>query len=170
MNSSNLKRSTILLLVFIFTTLLMGCYSFSQTSLPTHLHSITIYPAQNRTTQSIMGDRLTQGIQELFRKEAPNLRQINQGAHAEFYTTLVSYYNSPMDFNASGKVSLYQVRIQVDIQFLDRIKGYPIYEKKGLTSVGVYDIQKGESEELHGQKRALEELQTLIISNALSGW
>jgi hypothetical protein len=148
----------------------VGCYSFSQTSLPRHLSSITIYPAQNRTFQSLMGDRLTQGVQELFRREAPNLRQINQGAHSEFHTTLTSYTNAPMDFTSSGQVSLYKVTIRVDVKFSDMVKGYDIYNKKGLTAFGVYDLSKGESEELHGQKRALEELQTLIISNALSGW
>lgn len=117
-----------------------------------------------------MGDRLTQGIQDLFRKEAPNLRQVNQGAHSEFHTTLTSYSNSPMDFNSSGQVSQYKVTLSVNVRFVDQVKGYDIYSKKGLTSVGVYDVSRGESEELHGQKRALEELQSLIISNALSGW
>ncbi len=161
---------SLILLTLLSIVVLTGCYSFSQTSLPRHIQSITIYPAANKTYQALMGDRLTQGIQELFLKESPNLRQINSGAHAEFYSTLVSYTNAPMNFNSSGQVNLYQVRLKVDVRFVDQVKAYDIYEKKGLTSVGVYDVSKGESEELHGQKRALDELQSLIISNALSGW
>lgn len=158
------------LLLISATAMISGCYSFSQTSLPTHLQSITIYPAENKTFQSIMGDRLTQGVQDLFRREAPNLRQINQGAHAEFFTTLTNYTNAPLDFNSSGQVSLYRVTLTVNVKFVDQVKGFDIYSKKGLTSYGVYDVSLGESEQLQGQQRALDELQQLIISNALSGW
>lgn len=157
-------------LMLLFFLLVLGCYSFSQTSLPGHIKTITIYPAENKTYQALLGDQLTQGLQSLFRSQAPNLRQINSGAHAEFITTLVNYANKPASYDSDGQVSQYKVSVMVDIEFTDKVNKEPIYKKQGLIGSGIYDIDEGETEESHGQKRALEDIQELIISNALSAW
>lgn len=161
------KRALILLTSIAF---LAGCYSFSQTTLPSHLKTITIYPAKNLTYQAAMGDKLTTGIQELFRKEAPSLRQINAQAQSEFEMTLRSYSNAPHKFDAGGMVSEYVVTLVVDVEFRDRIKNEIIYSGTNLRGTGIYSLERNESEELHGQARALESIQQLIINNALSSW
>lgn len=150
--------------------LLAGCYSFSQTVLPAHLRTVSIAPAQNLTYQASMGDKLTQGIQEMFRREAPSLRQVNGQGQAEFSMTLKSYTNNPHSYNSSGTVDEYAVSIVVDVEFTDRVKEETIYKGTSLRGTGVYSMSKGESEELHGQTRALEEIEQLIVNNALSGW
>ena len=149
---------------------LCGCYSFSQTVLPSHLKTVSIAPAKNLTYQAAMGDKLTQGIQEMFRKEAPSLRQVNSQGQAEFEITLKSYTNTPHSYNSSGTVDEYSVTIVVDVEFRDNVKEETIYKGTGLRGSGIYSMSKGESEELHGQTRALEEIQQLIVNNALSGW
>lgn len=163
-------RSLRVFLIILSTLLFWGCYSFSQTTLPGHLKTIVIYPAKNVTYQASMGDKLTQGIQEMFRKEAPSLRQINDNAQAEFEMTLRSYSNSAHKFDASGTVSEYVVTLVVDVAFRDMTKNEIIYSGSGLRGTGIYSLDANESEELHGQARALESIQQLIINNALSGW
>ncbi len=150
--------------------LLCGCYSFSQTVLPSHLKTVVIPPAKNLTYQASMGDKLTQRIQELFRKEAPGLRQINSQGQSQFDMTLKSYTNQPHKYSSSGTVDEYVVNVVVDVEFRDLVKDETIYKGTGLRGAGVYSVASGESEELHGQTRALEEIQQLIVNNALSGW
>lgn len=158
--------------IFIFTVLplaLSGCYSFSQTTLPPHLRTLTVLPAENRTTQSVLGDQITAAVQETFKRNAPSLRQIPEGGQAEFEITLTNYRNSPASFSNSGLVNAYQVAITVDVRFRDLTKNRDIYARKGLSAQGVYDISKGETEEM-GQSRALKDLKEILVNNALSDW
>jgi hypothetical protein len=83
---------------------------------------------------------------------------------------LRSYSNAPHKFDAGGMVSEYVVTLVVDVEFRDRIKNEIIYSGTNLRGTGIYSLERNESEELHGQARALESIQQLIINNALSSW
>ena len=50
------------------------------------------------------------------------------------------------------------------------VKDKIIYENKSLSADGTYDVAKNESEDRHGQTRAIEKLQDLIVANALAKW
>ena len=163
-------RLTGLLGLLALAALLAGCYSFSQTSLPSHLRTVVIYPAENKTYQSQMGDKLTTAIRDLLKREAPSLRQVNENGQSEILLTLKSYTNRPRKYSAGGQVEEYEVALVVDVLFRDLVKEKDVYKGEGLRGAGVYSLLKNESEEQHGQKRALEEIQNLIVNNALSGW
>lgn len=148
---------------------LSSCYSFSQTTLPPHLRTLTVFPTENRTTQSLLGDQITAAVQETFKTNAPQLRQIPEGGQAEFLMTLNSYRNEPAGFNTSGQVKSYQVIFYVDVLFKDRTKKQTLFSQKNLVAKGVYDISKGETEEM-GQARALKDLKEIVVNNAMSNW
>lgn len=156
-------------LLALALSLLSSCYSFSQTTLPPHLRTLTVLPAENRTTQSILGDEITAAVKETFQSNAPSLRQVPSGGSAEFEIVLNQYRNSPASYSTSGLVSTYQVSIGVDVVFKDKVKNRNLYTQKNLNATGIYDISKGETEEI-GQKRALKELKEILVNNALSNW
>jgi hypothetical protein len=58
----------------------------------------------------------------------------------------------------------------VAVKFYDNVKERTIYEAKSLSADGVYDVLKNETEDRHGQERAIEKMQDLIITNALAKW
>ena len=87
-----------------------------------------------------------------------------------FQITLLSYTNKPENYNSNSDVETYRVTIRVTVKFYDNVKERIIYENKSLSAEGVYDVQKNEAEDRHGQARAIEKLQDLIIANALAKW
>jgi hypothetical protein len=147
----------------------VGCYSFTQSTLPAHLRTLTILPVQNRTAQSLLGDQMTRAIQESMRRNAPQLRQVSQGGQAEFAMSLVDYRNAPASFTTGGTVQNYQVSLTVDVKFYDGVKKRILYEQKSVTVRGQYDLTRGETE-IQGQTRALKELDEVVVANALSDW
>ena len=45
-----------------------------------------------------------------------------------------------------------------------------IYKGENLSADGTYDVLQNETEDRHGQARAIQKLQDLIIANALAKW
>lgn len=152
--------------------LLAGCYSFTASTLPSHIHTVYIAEIDNKTLDPVLGNDIKTSVLELFRKNAGKVRIINDEsvADANFELSLLSYTNKPENFNSSSDVETYRVTIRVAVKFYDNVKEKVIYESKGLSADGVYDIQANETEDRHGQARAIEKMQDLIITNALAKW
>jgi len=159
----------LVLVVFILMGL-SGCYSFSASSMPPHIRSIYIHDIRNSTTNPILTEKVRQGIRELFRKNASGVRLLNEPGDADLEITLKRYSNTPDNYNRAGSVQTYRVTILADVLFKDNVKDRIIYEGRNLNAAGIYDVSINESEEIHGQGRAVEQLQQLIINNALSDW
>lgn len=162
------KMHIVLLLALLL--LLAGCYSFTATTLPSHIRSVVIQEVDNRTLDPVLANRLRDGVVTLFKRNAGSVRIVNEEGSADFKVTLLSYSNRPENFSANSEVETYRVTLLVNVTFYDNVKKRMIYDGKSLSAYGVYDVQKNESEERHGQQRAIEKLQELIVANALSKW
>jgi hypothetical protein len=150
--------------------LLAGCYSFSATNLPPHIQTIRIADVQNLTNDPKLGTRLWEGLRTMIRRDASSIRIVPDSANAEFQLTLSNYTNVPENVTRNAQVETYKVTLTVDVLFKDNVKDVPLYEAKSLRAEGVYNITKGEMEDTHGQQRAIEKLQELIVNNALAKW
>ena len=158
---------------FLFTgisCLLFSCYSFTATTLPSHIKTVNIADVDFRTFDPVIGNRLKDGIRELFRINAPAIRIINDDADADFTVTLLSYSNRPESQSSSAEVETYRVTMGVAVSFYDNVRKKVIYESKNVQAIGSYDVQKNESEEMQGQERAIKALQEIIVANALAKW
>ncbi|MDR2731738.1 MAG: LPS assembly lipoprotein LptE [Fibromonadaceae bacterium] len=158
---------------FLFTgisCLLFSCYSFTATTLPSHIKTVNIADVDFRTFDPVIGNRLKDGIRELFRINAPAIRIINDDADADFTVTLLSYSNRPETQSSSAEVETYRVTMGVSVSFYDNVRKKVIYESKNVQAIGSYDVQKNESEEMQGQERAIKALQEIIVANALAKW
>jgi hypothetical protein len=118
----------------------------------------------------VLANNIREGVVEMFRKNAGGVRLVTGEASADFEMTLLSYTNKPENFNSNSDVETYRVTIRVSVKFYDNIKEKVIYESKSLSAEGTYDVQANETEDRHGQARAIEKLQDLIITNALAKW
>ena len=158
------------LLFAITCALLFSCYSFTATTLPAHIKTVYIADVDYRSFDPVMGNRLKDGIIELFRINAPAIQIVNEDASADFSLALVTYSNRPEAQSSSAEVETYRVTIGVNVAFYDNVRKKNIYEGKNIQAIGSYDVQKNESEEIHGQERAIKRLQDIIIANALAKW
>jgi hypothetical protein len=157
--------------VLLASVLLQGCYTFSATSLPPHIRTIQIFDVDNRSSaQPLVAERLKQGFREMFRSNASSVQLVNENAHADLKVSIRNYRNVVESSSRNAQVQNYRVTITVDVVFKDNVKDRMIYEGKNITGYGIYDVSINESEELHGQKRAIEMLKETVINNSMSDW
>jgi ABC-type transport system substrate-binding protein len=159
-----------LVAVALCVGLLSGCYSFTASTLPSHIKTVKIHEVEDKTLDPVLANNIRAGVLEMFRKNASGVRVVNDNANADFEMTLLSYTNKPENYNSSSDVETYRVTIRVSVKFYDNVKERVIYESKSLSAEGTYDVQANETEDRHGQTRAIEKLQDLIITNALAKW
>lgn len=170
MLSRNMSRFLFLVAVTFVAGLLAGCYSFTASTLPSHIKTVQIHEVEDKTLDPVLANNIHTAVVDMFKKNAGGVRLVNENANADFEMTLLSYTNKPENYNSNSDVETYRVTIRVSVKFYDNVKDRIIYESKSLSADGTYDIQKNESEDRHGQARAIEKMQDLIVSNALAKW
>ncbi|MBR6450890.1 MAG: hypothetical protein IKS96_13355 [Fibrobacter sp.] len=149
---------------------LSSCYSFTASTLPSHIKTVNIHEVEDKTLDPVLANNIHTAVVDMFKRNAGGVRLVNDEANADFYITLLSYTNKPENYNSNSDVETYRVTIRVEVKFYDNVKERIIYESKSLSADGVYDVQANETEDRHGQTRAIEKLQDLIVSNALAKW
>ena len=165
-----MSRFLFLVAVTFVAGLLAGCYSFTASTLPSHIKTVQIHEVEDKTLDPVLANNIHTAVVDMFKKNAGGVRLVNENANADFEITLLSYTNKPENYNSNSDVETYRVTIRVSVKFYDNVKDRIIYESKSLSADGTYDIQKNESEDRHGQARAIEKMQDLIVSNALAKW
>lgn len=170
MFSRKVSRLLYFFAVALAACLLAGCYSFTASTLPSHIKTVQIHEVEDKTLDPVLANNIHTAIVDMFKKNAGGVRLVNEEANADFSITLLSYTNKPENYNSNSDVETYRVTIRVSVKFFDNVKERIIYESNSLSADGTYDIQKNESEDRHGQARAIEKLQDLIIANALAKW
>lgn len=170
MFSRILSRLLLFVAVTFVAGLLAGCYSFTASTLPSHIKTVQIHEVEDKTLDPVLANNIHTAVVDMFKRNAGGVRLVNENANADFEMTLLSYTNKPENYNSNSDVETYRVTIRVSVKFYDNVKERIIYESKSLSADGTYDIQKNESEDRHGQARAIEKMQDLIISNALAKW
>lgn len=165
--SANVIRMSLVALALL---VLAGCYSFTASTLPSHIKTVQIHDVEDKVLDPVLANNLQTAVQDMFKKNAGGIRLVHEDANADFQISLLSYTNKPENYNSNSDVETYRVTLRVSVKFYDNVKERIIYENKSLSADGVYDLQKNESEERHGQARAIEKLQDLIVANALAKW
>jgi len=168
---SNLKFKVALGLLCLLALFLSGCYSFTASTLPSHIKTINIHEVDDKTLDPVLANDIYTAVVEMFKRNAGGVRLVKTDeANADFNISLLSYTNKPLDYNSNSDVESYRVTIRVGVKFYDNVKERIIYENKSLSADGTYDVQANETEDRHGQARAIEKLQDLIVTNALAKW
>lgn len=159
-----------LLAVCVASLFFSSCYSFTASTLPSHIKTVQIHEVDDKTLDPVLANNIHTAVVDMFKKNAGGVRLVNEDANADFEISLLSYTNKPENYNSNSDVETYRVTLRVSVKFYDNVKEKIIYENKSLSADGTYDIQKNETEDRHGQARAIEKLQDLIIANALAKW
>ena len=157
-----------LLIPSLLLALAGGClrYSFTGSTLPSHIRSVSIPLFDNRTPKAGLEDRLRESVYSAFTSmNAAEIKKSN--GDAELSVTLTGYANDPDEYDAAGAVKTYRTRLDAEVRFQDRRENKTLYEGR-LSAAGVYS-HASESEEA-GTAKALRSLSEMIVNNTLSGW
>jgi hypothetical protein len=147
-----------------------GVYTFSGSTLPPHLKTVTIPFFGNTSLQNGISEEMTGELSK--RVLSGNLlRIVNNQGDATISGTVTSYSNSPRSYESSGvrsvTISEYIVKISVDVDFMDNKKNTHLF-KGTVNGEGIYDFQK--ETEATGRQRAEKDIVDQILQNSVQSW
>ena len=159
-------------LLFLLCVSFVGCgvYTFSGSTLPSHLKTVDIPLFTNQSLQPGVAEDITAKLNSKV-QEDNLLKPVSQNSDATIIGKVLSYDNRPYTYGSKSvrnvDVSSYSVKISVEVEFLDNKKDKTIY-KGVITEEGIYDFE-GETEEV-GKKRAVEKIIDKIMQNSVQSW
>lgn len=164
-----MKKPPVLLLSFV---LLAGCgiYTFTNSSLPSHLKTINTPLFENQSMEPDIADEITRELNKQILDDNL-LRIVSEEGDATVSGTITAYKHEPYTFGAAAtrqvSVDQYRVSITAAVEFFDNINGESLY-KGSITGEGVYDFQQ-ETESL-GREKAVKDMVQRILQNSLESW
>ncbi|MFH0919694.1 MAG: LptE family protein [Fibrobacterota bacterium] len=141
-------------------------YSFSGSTLPSHIRTVSIPIPENASSQTGLEESLRDIIDRAFASNN-QLRVMPSGGDAELQMNILSYGNNPGEYDKSGVVSTYKVSITVAVRFYDTRENKTLYENR-LTGTGEYNHDT--ETETTGRDNALRKIGEMIINNTIAGW
>ena len=159
-------------LFFLLCISFAGCgvYTFSGSTLPSHLKTVDIPLFKNQSLKPGVAEEITAELNREV-QETNLLKPVSQNSDASFLGTVLSYDNRPYTYGSKSvrdiDVSSYSVKISVEVEFLDNKKDKTIY-KGVITEDGIYDFEKETEED--GKKRAVERIIDKIMQNSVQSW
>jgi hypothetical protein len=165
-----MKRTLTVILAFTLFSL-NGCiYSFTGSTLPSHLKTVEIPLFSNQSLEPNVADEITSELNKQI-ISANLLKIVQRNGDASVSGIVTSYINTPYTYEAAEartvNVQQYVVRITADVEFNDKKKNTSIY-KGTVTGEGIYDVQK--QTERDGKSKAVTELVQRIMQNSVQGW
>lgn len=157
-----------LLIVLILFLSSCGFYSFSGSSIPSHMKTIEIPLFENASYKQLVAEDITDKVIGLAQKE--RLKLVSSEGDASLEGKLLSYDNRADDYSGSRsnlQVKSYAVTMTVEVTFKDKVKDKVLYTGT-VSAKGIYDFDS-ESEEI-GIRRAVDEIAQKIMNNSLPGW
>ena len=159
-------------LLFLLCISLIGCgvYTFSGSTLPSHLKTVDIPLFTNQSLQPGVAEDITAKLNTKV-QEDNLLKPVSQNSDATINGKVLSYDNQPYTYGSESvrnvDVSSYSVKISVEVEFLDNKKDKTIY-KGVITEEGIYNFENETEED--GKKRAVEKIIDKIMQNSVQSW
>lgn len=161
-----MRLFSVLFFLFLFSS--CGFYSFSGSSIPSHMKTIEIPLFENASYKQLVAENITDKVIDLAQKE--RLKLVSSNGDAILEGKLLSYDNRADDYSGNRsnlQVKSYAVTMTVEVSFKDKVKDKVLYTGT-VTAKGIYDFDS-ESEEV-GIRRAVDEIAQKIMNNSLPGW
>ncbi len=156
--------------IFPLVTLVAGCgyYSFSGSTLPSHIKTVAVPLFENRTTEYRIADRLTEDVINALVKDNTLKVVPEERADSILKGSIVGYEREAYTFDEEEKVKEYIVRIYVEASFEDLRKKRQLWREEKLEGWGTY-LAQGETED-DGQERAIAKISDDLVNKLISGW
>lgn len=148
----------------------VGCgpYSFSGSSIPSHIKSVAIPIFENETAEFGIKEKVTDALLENFISE--NILKISDKKNADSIIrgTIMKITDVPFTFDENEIVQEYRVTIYLNLVWHDQVKDNDLFDGK-INGWGVYPANSPEERD-DGIEKAIERLITEITNKTLSGW
>jgi hypothetical protein len=158
------------LLPVLFLWCSCGFYTFSGSTLPSHLKTVDIPLFANQSLMPNVAEEVTDALTK--RIVSMNLLRISSGrGDATIQGRVVDYSNTPRTYGTSGArqvtVSEYVVHITVDVEFTDNKANSSLFKGK-ITGEGIYDFTA--QNEALGRANAEKDVVDQILQHSVQSW
>ena len=162
------RYSFLILLVSFFTG--CGIYSFTNSSLPSHLKTVNIPLFMNQSLEAGIADEVTQELnKEMLGKNLLSI--VSDRGDATITGRITHYDNTPYTYGTSGTrnvdIDQYRVQISAEVEFLDNKKNEALF--KGVVSgEGIYNFK---TEDIKvGREKAVKDIVQRILEKSIQSW
>lgn len=126
-----MKKTTILLLLFISTSLFLSCgiYKFNTGDVGNaKTLQINFFANQASLVEPQLSQRFTEEMQDLFLRQT-NLEQVRTGGDMRFEGEITDYRVNPMSATAQQTAAQNRLTISVNVRYYNRLKEEDDFEK-----------------------------------------
>lgn len=169
------SRKALLILCAPAMALAGGCaYSFSGSSLPSHIKTVAIPVLQNETLDYQVADEATQALVDRFIRDNRLKVVTLSEADAVLEGTIVSYEDKVYSYDRNENPEQYIVVARFALTFKDRVRNREIWKEEALSASQVYSpgglIPGGPTSEPDARQQAFEQLANDVLSRTLEQW
>ena len=165
-----MKFKSLIAVIITISGSAFGCgpYSFSGSSIPSHIKSVAIPIFENETAEFGIKEKVTDALLENFISE--NILKISNKKNSDSIIrgTIMKITDVPFTFDENEIVQEYRVTIYLNLVWYDQLKNNDLFDGK-INGWGVYPAESPE-ERAEGIEKAIERLITEITNRTLSGW
>ena len=127
-------------------------------NLPAHVESVYLSPLENLTRRSQVEQILTSALsQELVTRRRFDLVDQAADADATLDGAVLRFDLTPLNFDAEGRATEYQITINVRMRFFDRVAEEVIWSNDRYVYKESYPVQAGSTNYFDQEQLAIEE-------------
>jgi len=145
-----------------------GFYSFSGSTLPSHLKTIAIPVFEDRTAEYGVRNTITDALIAEFTKDNTLKIANPRNCDSILEGIITNIRDEAGTYNTSEQVQDIKVHVSVDVKFRDVKKNNIIWEEK-LTHWGTYEPGKADGRK-GGIEDAINKLVAEILNKTIAGW
>lgn len=146
-------------------------YSFSGSSLPSHVNTIGIPSFGNESELPGLGQDLTAGVTDRFISDGRLKIASSGNADARLEGEIIQYENKVNTFSAAEEPIDYVVVIALSVRLRDQVKNRELWSRERLTASSVWAPNgTGIATEEQAREEAIETLASDIITTTLEQW
>ena len=160
-------KSTLLLLLAGWTLTGCGIYSFSGSTLPSHIKTVGVPLFVDQTSEFGIDRQITDGLITAITQDNTLKIAAPRQADALLQGTILRVTDTADNYNQAETASDFRITIEVKIVFEDVKKRQTLWEER-WSQWGRYDNQETTRED--GIAQAVEKLAAEVLNRTVSGW
>jgi hypothetical protein len=167
-----MSMTTVRRLVLLLLLGTPGCYSFHQSSLPSHIKTLEVPVVDNQTLEVVLAEELTTALIDRFVSDN-TLRVVQGNADAVLLGTITGYENRVFGFNSEEKADEYVVLLTVNMTLRDRVKNQELWNAEGVRGGASYFVggdPDAVSTEEDARLLAIKQVVDAAIARTTEGW
>ncbi|MBM3285737.1 MAG: hypothetical protein FJY88_00055 [Candidatus Eisenbacteria bacterium] len=151
-----------------------GIYSFTGSSLPSHIKSVSVPILMNDTHEPALANEVTDAITQRFLQDGRLKIAGESRADCILEGRVVSYENKVHNYSAAQVPEDYIVVMRVGLTMRDSVKNRELWSEESLVVSAVYRVagegQDGLRDEEAARRKAIADLAEDVLARTMEQW